>query len=129
MRYIRTKDGELGYMNELGDCYFKTWMCNHKSILKEDFKYADTIEELIDLKDLVGVMWHDDSDEPFEERYINLRQVIAIGVDDLSIGIDTDDGDFDDYSSHIVELYIKQPNGDYKLVAKKKTEDGKLELL
>ena len=48
MKYIRTKDGELGYMNDLGDCYFKTWMANHKSILKETFIYADTIEELCD---------------------------------------------------------------------------------
>ena len=95
----------------------------------EILNQAETIEELIDLGDLVGVMWYDDYDEPFDERYITIREVSAIGVDSLAIEIDTDDEDYSDYSSHIVELYLKQPNGDYKLVAKKKTEEGKLELL
>lgn len=142
MKYIRTKDGRIlkiycenvSLMEKDDGCsyYGKNTIDFETSLFlskSEILNQAETIEELIDLGDLVGVMWYDDYDEPFDERYITIREVSAIGVDSLAIEIDTDDEDYSDYSSHIVELYLKQPNGDYKLVAKKKTEEGKLELL
>ena len=47
MKYIRTKD-ELGIESEDGTCCFRTWAANSNSPLKEDWLYADTIEELSD---------------------------------------------------------------------------------
>ena len=46
-KYIRTKD-ELGIERDDGVCCFRTWAANSNSPLKEDWLYADTIEELCD---------------------------------------------------------------------------------
>lgn len=74
MRYIRTKD-ELGIEREDGTCCFKTWIAYFNSSLKEDWLYADTIEELCD-----GFWWEDDfyKDPIFmPNHYIVLERVKA----------------------------------------------------
>lgn len=122
MKYIRTKNGKIyafydtkeidnvviGYVDERdknaldGGSYFG----------KEDIRIADTIEELIQEGDLVVL---------FSCKLIlsTILHMTIIYGDAKRLGFVFDKDDID-------ELYIKQSNGDWKLVAKKRKR--KLEL-
>lgn len=109
MKYIRTKDGQVLDFDKLNELQKAFIMCSIKDIIKQ----VDTIEELICEGDLVRI-------------YGTIIEVQHIDTDNCTYFYD-DEGNC--YSTNnIIELYIKQSNGDYKLAAKP-NEKKDLELL
>lgn len=100
MKYIRAKDGRILVADD-----------NSPMAKLTTNKIADTIEELTQEGDLVRYV---DTTTPYPYQ-----------------GIFTEIGIFNPVGTaiyRVIELYIKQPNGDYKLVARDKG-NYKLELV
>ena len=85
MKYVRTKE-ELGIEREDGTCCFKNWVAYFNSSLKEDWLYADTIEELCDSEVIV---WNDSTPsiwnkfltkQEFEHLYSSFQRKKIIAV-------------------------------------------------
>lgn len=109
MKYIRTKDGV--YENE-GFWGSSVCLKGHRSVpLDQMIRQADTIEELIMEDDLVMAKdyWEPES----KKSHVTIIDPTLFPIKEGTVD----------------ELYIKQENGDYKLVAKKKPLERGLKLL
>ena len=116
--FIRTKDNRIlkvldeadktFYIDVSYDIGFRLWVKGKNDIIKQ----ADTIEDLIQEGDLVKY-----EDRTRSYPYPAYFAEIADGFNPHGISI-----------YRVAELYIKQPNGDYKLVARDKGR-CKLELI
>lgn len=102
MKYIRTKDSIVEHPHPNAQVF---------TFRYEILKIADTIEDLIQEGDLVRYI-DTTTSYPYQGMFTEITNFNPVG---LAV-------------YRVVELYIKQPNGDYKLVAREKG-NYKLELV
>ena len=102
MKYIRVNDG-IEKLDDDWSMFCEKYACN---------KQADTIEELIQEGDLVKYEDRTTS-YPYQTTFVEITKFFK---------------PYHNAIYRVIELYIKQSNGDYKLVAKDKG-NYKLELV